>query len=111
MSLASTAAELTILEYQERESHAVEPCDWAGAMKYDLQVDLPDPQEEFTLVHIFEVGDSESLVHTLLVQPGTDSINPRQVLTPGTEGNRCYRAVHEDIVGNQSASSTTECWE
>jgi hypothetical protein len=112
-TLSSDAPSLEILRYEERTSMGLEPCDWHGVYKYELAVELADPQEaQLSLLQIFEVnGNDEELVHSLIVPEDHSRMEFRQVLNPGTEGNRCYRALHLDVAGNESDSSPTVCWE
>ena len=112
-NLSSQAPELEILRYEERAPGGLDPCDWRGVYKYELIVELADPQSsDLSLIQVYEVnGSAEELVHSLIVQEGDSAMEFRQVLNPGTEGNRCYRAFHMDLAGNESASSSVVCWE
>jgi hypothetical protein len=112
-SLGETAPLLEIIGYMEREPGALDPCDWYGAYKYELRMTLAESlSNDLSMIHVYEVdGNTESIVHTIFVPPGAETSEFRQVMKPGEEGPRCYRAVHEDIAGNQSDSSEILCWE
>ena len=107
------APDLTIKSYIARPAETLDPCDWQQAMKYELEADLVRFEDRQILLHVYEVDPQtceESIVHTLFPRSWLSTFSFRQVLTPGTEGPRCYRAEQEDWAGHVSASSQTMCW-
>ena len=107
-----TAPSLTIGDYGIRDDDGIGECDWPDAYRYNLNVTLaaPDPTHR-SLIHIFEVDSNgvETIVHSLFVPPTELQMDFRQVLQPGTEGDKCYRVSFADIAGNQSDLSDVIC--
>lgn len=115
-TMSNQAPYMEILGYMDREPSGVEFCDWKDARKYELQTIVADEQpDNLSIVQVYEVHDlnsgAEDLVHSIIVPMDYPSIWYRQVLTPGTEGPRCYRSYHRDVAGNESPSSEILCWE
>ncbi|MEC7984820.1 MAG: hypothetical protein VX278_06635 [Myxococcota bacterium] len=106
---------LEIVGYMPRPEDAVGDCDWQDAMKYELSVQVQDPDmERISIIHAYEVDPEscqEELVHSVFPIAGIDFFDFHQVLKPSTEGERCYRAEHMDWAGNRTESSPTICWD
>lgn len=115
-TMSNQAPYMEILGYMDREPTAVEFCDWKDARKYELHTIVADEQSQnLSIVQVYEVHDrntgDEDLVHSIIVPIDYPAVWYRQILTPGTEGPRCYRSYHRDVAGNESPSSPILCWE
>ena len=115
-NLSNEMPAMEILSYIDREPTAVQTCDWPNAMKYELQATVAEEQSQnLSVLQVFEVHDintgDENLVHSIILPKDYPAVWFRQVLTPGTEGPRCYRSEHRDVAGNKSSSTPIICWE
>jgi hypothetical protein len=117
LSMPNTAPETRFLGYMDRELSAVQECDWNDAKKYEILTSVATASPDFlSIIQVYEVHDTqtgdESLVHSIILPPGLDSTNYRQVIRPGDEEPfKCFRAVHRDVAGNESTTSETICYD
>ena len=106
------APDLSFLYYGPRYGTGVDECDWQDAYQYDLLAVVEADLQGLSVLEVYEVdGDASSHVHTLFLSQEQGDADFRQVLEPGTEGERCYEVYRHNAAGAASEGSGVVCWE